>query len=308
MKSSKFITAIASIAIAVTGAFAVSQQTAKAEAGHVGTVRYGLAPLYREDYGGMSNRALADGSAWALGRLVKNSQGQLFYQVSTYEYVDAARLIMNKLPEKVTYIANFGLPGYTSANEYDANNNTHTVDANNIDASGNNINTGSTNTGNTGNTNNNAGNTGNSSSQSDVPDTAAVQQAILQSINNERASKGISPLALDDQMNQTAMVRAKEISTVFSHTRPNGESTYTAFPSNRKGSSEENIYMCSVNMINGSAEKLAEQIMDTFRKETGPSNHYTNLMSSSVNLLGLGVYYNPENKCIYIAQDFIGGY
>jgi uncharacterized protein YkwD len=109
-------------------------------------------------------------------------------------------------------------------------------------------------------------------------------------------------------MNQTAMTRAKEIATSFSHTRPDGSSTWSAFPSGTKGSSEENIYMGSASIYGGSATTLASDIMDSFRAENYTPSHYTNVMSSDVSLLGVGVYYNPTNQALYVSEDFIGGY
>lgn len=275
MKLSKIITFVATATMVITGAFVVSQQTANAATGYVGTIRGGLAPLYRDDLGTMSNRALADGSAWQLGRLIQNENNQVFYQVSTHEYVDASRLIINQLPGQPEYIAKFATSGYKDS--------------------------GSNNSGST-NTDNSA------ATDSSVPSTEAVQQAILKSINDERASKGIAPLSLDAQMNQTAMTRASEIATSFSHTRPDGSSTWSAFPANRQGSSEENIYMESASFSNGNATVLANDIMAAFRAENYTPSHYTNVLSSDVHLLGVGVYYNPSNKAIYVAQDFIGGY
>ncbi|MCH4009717.1 CAP domain-containing protein [Companilactobacillus sp.] len=273
MKLSKLVTLLAAITLTATGTFLVSQNDVHADTGYVGTINGGMAPLYRDDLGHASNRSLADGSAWALGRQIENSQGEVFFQVSTHEYVDASRLYINKLPGQPEYIANFGLAGYKDNGS--ANNNS-----------------------------NNSSQTTNSL----VPSTESVQQAILNSINSERASKGIAPLSLDSKMNQTAMTRAKEIATSFSHTRPDGSSTWSAFPSGTKGSSEENIYMGSASIYGGSATTLASDIMDSFRAENYTPSHYTNVMSSDVSLLGVGVYYNPTNQALYVSEDFIGGY
>lgn len=45
--------------------------------------------------------------------------------------------------------------------------------------------------------------------------------------NHERAGKGISLLAYSDELSRVANVRAKEIASYFSHTRPDGREYYT---------------------------------------------------------------------------------
>ena len=55
----------------------------------------------------------------------------------------------------------------------------------------------------------------------------AVESVLLQDINNVRALHGLQPLSLDDTLNAGAHVRAGEIMSCFSHTRPDGTPWYT---------------------------------------------------------------------------------
>ena len=49
---------------------------------------------------------------------------------------------------------------------------------------------------------------------------------------NKAGATTLDPLVVNKELEKTAKVRAKEISKLFDHTRPNGEPCYTAFPDN----------------------------------------------------------------------------
>lgn len=51
---------------------------------------------------------------------------------------------------------------------------------------------------------------------------------VVRLVNAERAKAGIAPLIMDDKLYQAATVRCEEIMSVFSHTRPDGSSCFTA--------------------------------------------------------------------------------
>lgn len=53
---------------------------------------------------------------------------------------------------------------------------------------------------------------------------------VLTYINQQRKSRGIKPLQWDNRLNTYAQTRAKEISTLFEHFRPNGHSTLQDVP------------------------------------------------------------------------------
>lgn len=55
----------------------------------------------------------------------------------------------------------------------------------------------------------------------------ATAKAALDGCNAQRASAGLGNLAWSDGLEQAAMVRAQEIVTTWSHTRPNGTDWYT---------------------------------------------------------------------------------
>lgn len=125
---------------------------------------------------------------------------------------------------------------------------------NNCDNNNNSSNTGNENNGSTGNENNgnNNGSTGsenNGNNNTSKPDNSVSSESryiseVVRLVNAERAKEGLATLQMDSSLNSAAQVRAKEIVTSFSHTRPNGSNCFTAL-------SEAGI------KYNGSGENIA---------------------------------------------------
>ena len=96
--------------------------------------------------------------------------------------------------------------------------------------------------------------------------------------NLERAKAGRSQLQHHSELSKAAMLRAKEITSLFSHTRPNGEFYDTV-------SGEFNV-ACLINENIGGAT-TPEAIVEAWMKSDG---HRWALLSSSATHLGVGVY------------------
>lgn len=107
---------------------------------------------------------------------------------------------------------------------------------------------------------------------------------VLRLVNEERSAYGIAPLSLNSSICSAADVRAKEIVTEFSHTRPNGSSCFTAL-------SDANVSYktCGENIAAG--QKTPEQVVDAWMNSEG---HRKNILNSSFNKIGIG-YYNNDN-------------
>ena len=115
---------------------------------------------------------------------------------------------------------------------------------------------------------------------------------VAEQVNQLRAGLGLSQLVIDPELMEAAMHRAAECAVYYSHTRPNGSSCFTAFPS-RYGARAENIaagYTTPAAVMNG---------------WTNSSGHYANMTNSSVNAIGVGCFY--ANGKYYWAQAFTGG-
>ena len=107
---------------------------------------------------------------------------------------------------------------------------------------------------------------------------AEFAEEIFRLTNLERAKAGKSQLQHHSELSKAAMLRAKEITTLFSHTRPNGEYYDTV-------SGEFNV-ACLINENIGGAT-TPESIVEAWMKSDG---HRWALLNSSATHLGVGVY------------------
>ena len=78
-----------------------------------------------------------------------------------------------------------------------------------------------------------------------------VREVLLQEVNAQRVSRGLQPLTLDDTLNADAQIRAREITSCFSHTRPNGTPWYTVDHSRVFGETLALGYNCSAEGARG---------------------------------------------------------
>lgn len=144
-----------------------------------------------------------------------------------------------------------------------------------------------------GNANNGNTNNGNTQKPDDNGYNSSYEQKVLNLVNKERRSQGLSALSLSAEAQQAARVRAKEIVSSFSHTRPNGTSCFTVL--NEIGakytSAGENI---------AKGQKTPEQVVEAWMNS--PS-HRANILSSKYTKLGVGCYFNGSNT--YWAQMFL---
>ena len=173
---------------------------------------------------------------------------------------------------------------------------------NNCDNNNNSSNTGNENNGSTGNENsgNNNGNTGsenNGNNNTSKPDNSVSSESryiseVVRLVNAERAKEGLAALQMDSSLNSAAQVRAKEIVTSFSHTRPNGSNCFTAL-------SEAGI------KYNGSGENIAygqktpAEVVNAWMNSAG---HRANIMSSKFTKIGVGCH--NSNGTYYWSQFF----
>lgn len=105
------------------------------------------------------------------------------------------------------------------------------------------------------------------------------QQTILKLVNQERVKAGVSSLKLNTTMNEMANVRAKELKTLFSHTRPDGRDCFTVFGEFNLTflQAGENIAMTG----NSDAKGVMQLWIDS-------PDHYINMINSDYSELGVG--------------------
>lgn len=129
--------------------------------------------------------------------------------------------------------------------------------------------------------------------------TSAYAQEVLDLVNAERAKEGIAPLTLDSSLNAAARVRAKEITTTWGHTRPNGNKCTTAITD--QGLS----YSAASENISAGRWSAADVVSGWMASE----GHRANILNASYTKMGLGsvkVDNDPNGYGMYWAQMFMG--
>jgi len=124
------------------------------------------------------------------------------------------------------------------------------------------------------------------------------QFQVLDLVNEERLSRNIPPLKVSEQAQQAAQIRAGEIYTLFSHTRPNGTSCLTVldeYVTDGYMSAGENI---------AAGQSSPQEVVEDWMNSPG---HRANILDESYTALGVGYYYNSSGLyCSYWVQLFIG--
>ena len=107
---------------------------------------------------------------------------------------------------------------------------------------------------------------------------------------------GLGEFVYDYELEKVAMQRAAEIAVAFSHTRPNGESCFLAYPKNVYKNIGENIAAGSV---------TAKEVFENWKEENKNyigQGHRRNMLSQDFGAVGIGhVYYNGIH---YWVQEF----
>ena len=126
--------------------------------------------------------------------------------------------------------------------------------------------------------------------------TQNYAQSVLDLVNKERVKRGIDPLVLSEDICQKADIRAKELTVLFSHTRPDGRDCFSIF-----GSKQGKIY-AGENIAAGSA--TPEAVVNQWMNSPG---HRENMLNSNYRYLGVGYAYDENSEYThYWVQLFEG--
>ena len=102
---------------------------------------------------------------------------------------------------------------------------------------------------------------------------------------------GLDKLTYDYELEQVAIQRAKELTAFYSHTRPNGEDCFSAYP--------ENVYTaCGENIAYG--QKDAERVFVAWREDDENYNgqgHRRNMLGENFNVVGVASFIVNGRKC-----------
>ncbi len=107
---------------------------------------------------------------------------------------------------------------------------------------------------------------------------SAFEQEVLDLVNKERASYGLSALQADSRVQAAAKVRANEILKSFSHTRPDGRAFSTAL--NESGAKYSGA---GENIAKG--QRTPEEVVNAWMNSAG---HRANILNSKYKYIGVG--------------------
>ena len=144
-----------------------------------------------------------------------------------------------------------------------------------------------------GNSSSDSSSSGSSSASSEPYYVESAAQSVLSLVNEERAAEGLSALTLSSGATSAAKVRAKELATLFSHTRPDGSTCFTALDDAGVSYSYagENI---------ASGYSSASSVMNGWMNSSG---HKANILSENYTQIGIACYY--DGSTYYWVQLFI---
>ena len=125
-------------------------------------------------------------------------------------------------------------------------------------------------------------------------ETADFPLEVLRLVNKERAQVGAGPLKFARDLEASAYVRAVELPTKFSHTRPNGTRCFTAMP--HRG------HILGENLAGG--QKSPQQVVQAWMDS---KTHRENILNPKFTELGVVYYYQANSKYKhYWVQHFRG--
>lgn len=121
---------------------------------------------------------------------------------------------------------------------------------------------------------------------------AAYASEIIRLVNAERSNNGLAPLAESATLNKLASVRANEITTSFSHTRPNGGNLSSIF-------AEYSVSWWAIGENIAMGQTTPQAVMTDWMNSQG---HRENILSSDYTSIGVGVV--KHNGMYYWVQIF----
>ena len=105
-------------------------------------------------------------------------------------------------------------------------------------------------------------------------------QQVAQLVNQQRSQAGLPELKVEENLCAAAQQRAQEIDRVFSHTRPDGSSSFSILKEMKI-----DYLACGENIARGS--QTPEAVMDGWMHSAG---HRRNILNERFTSLGVGCY------------------
>ena len=126
--------------------------------------------------------------------------------------------------------------------------------------------------------------------------SALFQLEVLQLVNQARADQGLAPLTADPALTAAAQTRAEELTTLYSHTRPDGRSCLTAL-------TEAGVAYWAAGENIAAGYATPEAVVAGWMASDG---HRANILSEDFTQMGLGYAPAEDGFGHYWAQLFVG--
>ncbi|CAI3308403.1 GBS Bsp-like repeat-containing protein [Enterococcus cecorum] len=134
-----------------------------------------------------------------------------------------------------------------------------------------------------------------------------VRKEMLKLVNDLRANVGVQPVQYDESLNKASDVRVNELTTKYSHVRPNGEGSSTAL---KQFVSETEYYEnyigggenIQVNYILGDDYTISKRLFESWKNSPG---HYQNMINPDWNVFGFS-YINEQVPNYNVFGEKIG--
>lgn len=120
--------------------------------------------------------------------------------------------------------------------------------------------------------------------------TSAYAKQVVTLVNKERAKAGLSALTIDTKAEKAALVRAKEIQSSFSHTRPNGSMFATALKE-----AGVNYNTAGENIAWG--QKTPQEVVTAWMNSPG---HRANILNKNFKHIGVGNLQNSSGAQYWV--------
>lgn len=129
-----------------------------------------------------------------------------------------------------------------------------------------------------------------STAAEDTSSISAYAKEVVTLVNEERAAYGLSPLTLSTDITNAAKVRALEIQSSFSHTRPDGRNFYTAL-------TDKNINYKSAGENIAWGQKTPEEVVTAWMNSAG---HRANILNENYTTIGVGYLQNQSGTNYWV--------
>lgn len=111
-------------------------------------------------------------------------------------------------------------------------------------------------------------------------------QSVLTFVNRARLAAGVRPLMLNPYLCSRSDIRAGELATIFSHTRPDGTQFYTVLDRRK-------FHYMTAGENAAAGASSPQEVMDVWMNSPG---HRQNILNPAFRYLGVGYAYVPNSE------------